>query len=169
MNKCQEREEQLAHLNLKSSTLILDDDHNFVLKPNSQLKPQDLLDDMSEFQKLGALNTHLNNEKFSYQDKIMLIYQSVLEEINIGCEHNQKIVTQEENLDKITQENSKVNMNLQVAKDSVKTVERDITSQMLKNLELRKDADRIRSLNENDNPFELSQEEINHCINKEDS
>ena len=40
---------------------------------------------------------------------------------------------------------------------------------MLKNLELRKDADRIRSLNENDNPFELSQEEINHCINKEDS
>jgi hypothetical protein len=23
----------------------------------------------------------------------MLIYQSVLEEINIGCEHNQKIVT----------------------------------------------------------------------------
>ena len=76
------------------------------------MKPQDLLDDMSEFQKLGALNTHLNNEKFSYQDKIMLIYQSVLEEINIGCEHNQKIVTQEENLDKITQENSKVNMNL---------------------------------------------------------
>ena len=60
-------------------------------------------------------------------------------------------------------------MNLQVAQDSVKTVERDITSQMLKNLELRKDADRIRSLNENDNPFELSQEEINHCINKEDS
>jgi hypothetical protein len=60
-------------------------------------------------------------------------------------------------------------MNLQVAKDSVKTVERDITSQMLKNLELRKDADRIRSLNDNDNPFELSQEEINHCINKEDT
>jgi hypothetical protein len=23
----------------------------------------------------------------------MLIYQSILEEINIGCEHNQKIVT----------------------------------------------------------------------------
>ena len=60
-------------------------------------------------------------------------------------------------------------MNLQVAQDSVKSVERDITSQMLKNLELRKDADRIRSLNENDNPFELTQEEINHCINKEDT
>ena len=44
-----------------------------------------------------------------------------------------------------------------------------MTSQMLKNLELRKDADRIRLMNESDNPFELSQEEINHCINKEDS
>ena len=116
---------------------------------------------MSEFQKLGALNNHLNNDKFSYQDKIMLIYQSILEEINLGCEHNQKIVSQEEQLDKITQENSKSNQNLQVSKDSVKNVERDITSQMLKNLELRKDADRIRSMNENDNPFELSQEEIN--------
>lgn len=42
----------------------------------------------------------------------MLIYQSVLEEINLGCEHNSKIVAQEEQLDKITQENSKVNMNL---------------------------------------------------------
>ena len=116
---------------------------------------------MSEFQKLGALNNHLNNDKFSYQDKIMLIYQSILEEINLGCEHNQKIESQEEQLDKITQENSKSNQNLQVSKDSVKNVERDITSQMLKNLELRKDADRIRSMNENDNPFELSQEEIN--------
>ena len=169
MVKCQEQEEQMAHLNLKSSTLILDDDHNFVLKPNSQLKPKDLLEDMSEFQKLGALNNHLNNDKFSYQDKIMLIYQSILEEINLGCEHNQKIVSQEEQLDKITQENSKSNQNLQVSKDSVKNVERDITSQMLKNLELRKDADRIRSMNENDNPFELSQEEINQCIMKEDT
>ena len=169
MVKCQEQEEQMAHLNLKSSTLILDDDHNFVLKPNSQLKPKDLLEDMSEFQKLGALNNHLNNDKFSYQDKIMLIYQSILEEINLGCEHNQKIVSQEEQLDKITQENSKSNQNLQVSKDSVKNVEREITSHMLKNLELRKDADRIRSMNENDNPFELSQEEINQCIMKEDT
>jgi hypothetical protein len=91
----------------------------------------------------------------------MLIYQSILEEINLGCEHNHKIVSQEESLDKATQENSKANQNLTTTKEAVKNVERDITSQMLKNLELRKDADRIRAMNENDNPFELSQEEIN--------
>ena len=49
MVKCQEQEEQLSHLNLKSSTLILDDDHNFVLKPNSELAPKDIMDDISEF------------------------------------------------------------------------------------------------------------------------
>lgn len=99
----------------------------------------------------------------------MLIYQSILEEINLGCEHNHKIVSQEESLDKATQENSKANQNLTTTKEAVKNVERDITSQMLKNLELRKDADRIRAMNENDNPFELSQEEINQCIMKEDT
>ena len=40
---------------------------------------------------------------------------------------------------------------------------------MLKNLEGRKDADRIRAMNEIDDNFELSQEEINACILKEDS
>lgn len=44
-----------------------------------------------------------------------------------------------------------------------------MTQHMLKNLELRKDAERVRLMNENDNPFELSQEEINQCIIKEDS
>lgn len=40
---------------------------------------------------------------------------------------------------------------------------------MLKNLELRKDADRIKLMNEADSPFELTQEDINQCIQKEDS
>lgn len=156
-------------MNLKSSTLILDDEHNFVLKPNSELKPQDFLEDMSEFQKLGALNNHLNNEKFNYQDKIMLLYQSILEEINTASDHTQKIVCQEEQLDKISQESNKMNQNLLIVKDQLKDVERDLTGQMLVNLELRKDADRVRGLNDNDTPFELSQEEINQCIMKEDT
>ena len=40
---------------------------------------------------------------------------------------------------------------------------------MLKNLELRKDSDRIRLMNDSDSPFELTQEDINKCIQKEDS
>lgn len=40
---------------------------------------------------------------------------------------------------------------------------------MLKNLEFRKDADRIKLMNESDSPFELTQEDINKCIQKEDS
>lgn len=123
---------------------------------------------MSEFQKLGALNNHLNNDKFSYQDKIMLIYMSILEEINTASEQNQKIMIQEEQLDKLSQESNKINQNLLTSKDQLKEVERDITSQMLRNLELRKDADRIREMND-ESPFELTQEEINQCIMKEDS
>ena len=60
-------------------------------------------------------------------------------------------------------------MNLQLSKDSVKAVERDITSEMLRNLELRKDSDRIRAMNENDSPLEFSQDEINACLNKDDT
>lgn len=54
-------------------------------------------------------------------------------------------------------------------KEDLKKVEREITVQMLKNLELRKDADRIKLMNEADSPFELTQEDINQCIQKEDS
>ena len=57
----------------------------------------------------------------------MLIYQSILEEINIGCDHNQKIVSQEEHLDKIALQNSKIHQNLQMAKDDLKNVERETT------------------------------------------
>ena len=39
---------------------------------------------------------------------------------------------------------------------------------MLKNLELRKDADRVSKTSEEDTPFELTQDDINHCISKED-
>jgi hypothetical protein len=69
----------------------------------------------------------------------------------------------------LAQDSQKINENLQNSKTAVKNVERNITCQMLKNLELRKEADRIRCLNENDSPMELSQEEINQCILKEDS
>lgn len=48
-------------------------------------------------------------------------------------------------------------------------MERDITVQMLKNLEFRKDADRIKLMNDSDSPFELTQDDINKCIQKEDS
>lgn len=40
---------------------------------------------------------------------------------------------------------------------------------MLKNLEFRKDADRIKLMNDSDSPFELTQDDINKCIQKEDS
>jgi hypothetical protein len=49
MVKCQEQEEQMAHINLKSSTLILDEEHNFILKKNSEIAPKKMLDDISEF------------------------------------------------------------------------------------------------------------------------
>lgn len=56
-----------------------------------------------------------------------------------------------------------------MAKDDLKNVERETTIQQLKNLELRKDADRIMKQNEQDSPWEVGQEEINTCIMKEDS
>ena len=40
---------------------------------------------------------------------------------------------------------------------------------MLKNLELRKDADKYKKQNEIDTPFEMTQDEIYQCIMKEDS
>lgn len=55
--------------------------------------------EMNDFQKLGALNSHLKREDLSYQNKVLIIYQQILEEINEGCAKNQKIVDLEEKLD----------------------------------------------------------------------
>lgn len=53
-------------------------------------------------------------------------------------------------------------------KDQVKTLEREQTIEMLKCLEITKEADRICEQQNQVNTFELSQEEINECIMKED-
>jgi len=54
------------------------------------------------------------------------------------------------------QKNERAQTNLLNQKEDLKKVEREITVQMLKNLELRKDSDRIRLMNDSDSPFELT-------------
>ena len=53
-------------ITIKSATMVLDDEFNQPMKPE---------DEINELQKLAALNHNLKNEKFAYQDKIVMIYQ----------------------------------------------------------------------------------------------
>ena len=53
-------------------------------------------------------------------------------------------------------------------KDSLKDLERDLTIQLMKSLEIKKESQRICALEKNVTAFELSQEDINKCIMKED-
>ena len=98
-----------------------------------------------------------------------MIYNQILEEISQGCNQHHEIADLEEELDAASSKNERIQQNLLNQKEDLKQVERDITVQMLKNLEFRKDADRIKLMNESDSPFELTQEDINKCIQKEDS
>jgi hypothetical protein len=44
-----------------------------------------ILDENSEFQKLGVLNSFLGKDEITQEDKVLLIYQQILEELHEGC------------------------------------------------------------------------------------
>ena len=60
----------------------------------------DLFQQNPEFVKLSYLNENINHQMVSKSQKIMFIYHSVLEELHQGCINNDKIMKQEEKLDK---------------------------------------------------------------------
>ena len=78
-----------------------------------------------------------------YKDKILIMYDCILDELNQGCELNQCLLEIEDSLQIAVDQVTEVHEALSQAKDRVKTSERELTIQMLKNLELRKETDRI--------------------------
>lgn len=53
-----------------------------------------LLDENSEFQKLGVLNSFLGKDEISQEDKVLLIYQQILEELHEGCSRQNILIEQ---------------------------------------------------------------------------
>ena len=90
----------LAGMNLKAS---ISDEGEQQLNINQE---ENLLDQNPEFQKLGLLNSHLNNEMISKSEKIMLIYHQILEELHEGCCRNQNIMNQEEKIERAVKQNT---------------------------------------------------------------
>ena len=105
---------------------------------------ENLLDQNPEFQKLGLLNSHLNNDMISKSEKIMLIYHQILEELHEGCWRNQNILNQEEKIEKSSKANTLASGTIQTFKDGLKRSEKEFVKQMLINLELSKESDRIK-------------------------
>jgi len=126
------------------------------------------MEENSEYQKLGSLNAYLNKDEVAQSDKILLIYHQILEELHEGCNRGQTIVEQEEGLERLKWGNEDISTNLSQIKDGLKKLERALTLQSLKNLELKKEADRICEVEKGVRAFELNQEEINKCVMKED-
>jgi hypothetical protein len=58
------------------------------------------------------LNAYLNKDEVSQQDKIMLIYHQILEELHEGYNRSEVIVDQEESLEKLKWDNEDVSTNL---------------------------------------------------------
>jgi len=86
----------------------------------------------------------------------MLIYHQILEELHEGCNRSEVIVNQEESLEKLKWANEDVSTNLSQIKDGLKKLERALTLQSLKNLELKKEADRIQEVEKGVRAFELN-------------
>ena len=121
--------------------------------------PTDLnsfLEENSEFQKLGTLNSYLGKEDISQEDKILLIYHQILEELHEGCNRSQVLTDQKEQLDSLKQKNKDIISSMSTMKDQLKQLERDLTIEMLKSLEIKKESDRICELENSVNAFEMS-------------
>ena len=70
------------------------------------------MSEISDFQKLGALNSQLKSESIPYQNKVLLIYQQILEEITEGCNQHHEISDLEEELDASSSKNERIQQNL---------------------------------------------------------
>lgn len=76
--------------------------HQFSMVDNSDSEPSvptdlnSFLEENSEFQKLGTLNSYLGKEDISQDDKILLIYHQILEELHEGCNRSQVLTDQKE-------------------------------------------------------------------------
>lgn len=114
------------------------------------------------------MNSYLGKEEISQDDKILLIYHQILEELHEGCSRSQILNDQKDSLDVLKKNNVDIIGNMSKLKDQLKQLERDLTIEMMKSLEIKKESDRICELENSVNAFELSQDEINKCIMKED-
>eukprot|EP00347_Sterkiella_histriomuscorum_P023307 403335149 len=158
-----------SYSKLASQPFIVDDDDDDDDDDNENYDDQFVNskhDLMPELTNQTILNYYMQDDKISIEDKIMLIYEKILEELIESQEKHKMYQEQDNLLNQYDETKKQINDKIQLEAQKKQQLECDLRSLFLRQLQQKSDIQNLRQ-REQDSVFMITQEDVNNAAKRD--